>query len=328
MHPNGQLPAYEFAFRRESPRPRLGRWRVYKMTAPRGQRDTRVPRKRLQKLLMNFTWWVNRKDPRGKNIFAGGFLGLDNIGVFDRSKPLPGGGHLEQADGTAWMAFYCLDDARWRSNWRTRTPRYEDIASQVLRALRRIADAMNTSRGSGLWDEEDGFYYDKLLPADRKLGALPPLLRRQLARRMPDGLRHHDESARSGARIGLAAGEALPARRGRTSPMPWRRRTLRQRCRLARSAALLRALPRRRRPRARRQPPDGLDGAGRDAAERPRRGSATTRLATRLTGGNASGGGRPPLFLVAGATRGFERNALRPGAGDRRRRTLLILREK
>ena len=108
MHPNGQIPAYEFAFGDVNPPVHAWAcWRVYKMTASRGERDRSFFDRAFHKLLINFTWWVNRKDPHGRNLFAGGFLGLDNIGVFDRSKPLPTGGHLEQADGTAWMAFYC-----------------------------------------------------------------------------------------------------------------------------------------------------------------------------------------------------------------------------
>jgi len=108
MHPSGQLPAYEFALSDVNPPVHAWSvWRVYKIAAARGDRDRRFLAGAFQKLLLNFTWWVNRKDTEGKNLFSGGFLGLDNIGVFDRSQPLPTGGHLEQADGTAWMAFYC-----------------------------------------------------------------------------------------------------------------------------------------------------------------------------------------------------------------------------
>ena len=109
MHPNGQIPAYEFAFSDVNPPVHAwAAWRVYKISAPRGSRDINFLESVFHKLLLNFTWWVNRKDTEGNNIFSGGFLGLDNIGVFDRSKPLPTGGYLQQADGTAWMAFYCL----------------------------------------------------------------------------------------------------------------------------------------------------------------------------------------------------------------------------
>src|SRR5437868_11670260 len=108
MHPNGQLPAYEFEFSDVNPPVHAWAvWRVYKMTGPRGERDTLFLARCFQKLLINFTWWVNRKDVAGKHVFAGGFLGLDNISLFDRSGPLPGAGNLDQADGTAWMAFYC-----------------------------------------------------------------------------------------------------------------------------------------------------------------------------------------------------------------------------
>src|SRR6185436_1947983 len=109
MHPNGQLPAYEFAFGDVNPPVHAwAAWRVYKISGKAGSRDRTFLERVFQKLLLNFTWWVNRKDVNGKNLFAGGFLGLDNIGVFDRSKPLPAGGYLQQADGTAWMAFYCV----------------------------------------------------------------------------------------------------------------------------------------------------------------------------------------------------------------------------
>jgi hypothetical protein len=116
--------------------------------------------------MLNFTWWVNRKDPRGKNLFSGGFLGLDNIGVFDRSKPLPAGGTLQQADGTAWMAFYCLTMLAMalelaRDGERVR-PAYADMASKFFEHFIQISDAMNTLGGSGLWDEADGFYYDQI----------------------------------------------------------------------------------------------------------------------------------------------------------------------
>jgi hypothetical protein len=114
------------------------------------------------KLLVNFSWWVNRKDVHGDNIFGGGFLGLDNIGVFDRSKPLPTGEHLEQADGTAWMAFYSSTMLSIALELATQDPAYEDMASKFFEHFVAIADAMNTVGGNGLWDEEDGFYYDQL----------------------------------------------------------------------------------------------------------------------------------------------------------------------
>jgi hypothetical protein len=163
MHPNGQIPAYEWNFSDVNPPVHAWAcWRVYKMTGPRGGRDRLFLARVFQKLLMNFTWWVNRKDPSGKNIFAGGFLGLDNIGVFDRSKPLPTGGTLAQADGTAWMAFYCSTMLAMALELAETQPEYEDIASKFFEHFVAIADAMNRLGGHGLWHEEDGFYYDQL----------------------------------------------------------------------------------------------------------------------------------------------------------------------
>ena len=163
MHPNGQLPAYEFGFSDVNPPVHAWAcWRVYKQTGPRGQRDRMFLARAFQKLLLNFTWWVNRKDIEGNNLFGGGFLGLDNIGVFDRSQPLPAGGRLEQADGTAWMAFFCSTMLAIALELAADDPSYEDIASKFFEHFVAIADAMNTLGGSGLWDETDGFYYDQL----------------------------------------------------------------------------------------------------------------------------------------------------------------------
>ncbi|HXJ55786.1 MAG TPA: glucosidase [Verrucomicrobiae bacterium] len=167
MHPNGQIPAYEFAFGDVNPPVQAwAAWRVYKIADPAGQRDRDFLESVFQKLLLNFTWWVNRKDADGKNLFAGGFLGLDNIGVFDRSKPLPTGGRLQQADATAWMAFYCLTMLSMalelaRDGDRIRSA-YEDMASKFFEHFVQITEAMNTLGGSGLWDETDGFYYDQI----------------------------------------------------------------------------------------------------------------------------------------------------------------------
>ena len=164
MHPNGQLPAYEWNFSDVNPPVHAWAcWRVYKMTAPPGARDREFLTRVFQKLLVNFTWWVNRKDPSGRHIFSGGFLGLDNVGVFDRSKPLPTGGSLAQADGTAWMAFYCGTMLSMALELAEGDPAYEDIASKFFEHFVAIADAMNTLGGTGLWHEEDGFYYDQLL---------------------------------------------------------------------------------------------------------------------------------------------------------------------
>ena len=138
------------------------------MTAPRGKRDRRFLERAFQKLMINFTWWVNRKDVSGRNIFGGGFLGLDNIGVFDRSKPLPTGGVLDQADGTAWMAFYCSTMLSMALELAREDDVYEDIASKFFEHFVGIVDAMNTLGGTGLWDERDGFYYDQLY-VDKKV---------------------------------------------------------------------------------------------------------------------------------------------------------------
>jgi hypothetical protein len=163
MHPNGKLPAYEWAL--DDVNPPLHAWacwRVYKMTGPRGKRDRLFLERAFHKLLLNFTWWVNRKDLGGHHLFAGGFLGLDNIGVFDRSKPLPTGGHLEQADGTAWMAFYCATMLSMALELAGGDPAYEDVASKFFEHFVAIVDATNAMGGAGLWDEVDGFYYDQL----------------------------------------------------------------------------------------------------------------------------------------------------------------------
>jgi hypothetical protein len=161
MHPNGQLPAYEFAFDDVNPPVHAWAcWRIYKMTGRRDQRDRLFLERALQKLLLNFTWWVNCEDHTGKNLFSGGFLGFDNIGIFDRSAPPPQGVSYVQADGTAWMAFYCVTMLAMSLELALHNPAYEDIASKFLEHFVTIADAMNNFRGTGLWDEADGFYYD------------------------------------------------------------------------------------------------------------------------------------------------------------------------
>ena len=162
MNPNGQIPAYEWNFSDVNPPVHAWAcWRVYKMTGPRGGRDRVFLARVFQKLIINFTWWVNRKDLDGKYIFSGGFLGLDNIGIFDRSK-MPGNGRLEQADGTAWMAFYCSTMLAIALELAEGDPTYEDIASKFFEHFVAIADATNRLGGNGLWNEEDGFYYDQL----------------------------------------------------------------------------------------------------------------------------------------------------------------------
>ena len=164
MHPNGQLAAYEFAFGDVNPPVHAwAAWRVYKIAVDRdGRRDQVFLSRIFKKLLLNFTWWVNRKDAEGKNLFSGGFLGLDNIGVFDRSRPLPTGGHLEQADGTAWMAFFCATMLSMSLELAKTDPSYEDMASKFFEHFVHITDAMNAMGGGGLWDDDDGFFYDKL----------------------------------------------------------------------------------------------------------------------------------------------------------------------
>jgi hypothetical protein len=164
LQPNGQLPAYEWNFTDVNPPVHAWAcWRVYKMSGARGGRDRAWLARVFQKLLLNFTWWVNRKDPDGENIFSGGFLGLDNIGLFDRSKPLPDGGRLEQADATAWMAFYCGTMLSIALELAEHDPAYEDIASKFFEHYVAIAEAMNRIGGTGLWHEADGFYYDQVL---------------------------------------------------------------------------------------------------------------------------------------------------------------------
>ncbi len=166
MHPNGQLPAYEWAFGDVNPPVHAwATWQVYKIEEKMyGRTDRDFLERVFQKLLLNFTWWVNRKDVEGKNIFQGGFLGLDNIGVFDRSTQLPTGGYINQADGTSWMGMYCLNMLTIAIELAKTDPTYEDIASKFFEHFLRITDAMD---GIGqaevaLWDEVDGFYYDAL----------------------------------------------------------------------------------------------------------------------------------------------------------------------
>ncbi|MEM8868193.1 MAG: glucosidase [Verrucomicrobiota bacterium] len=164
LHPNGQMPAYEWNFSDVNPPVHAWAvWRVYKIADPRGQRDLDFLEKAFQKLLLNFTWWVNRKDLEGRHVFGGGFLGLDNIGVFDRSRALPGGGYLNQADGTAWMASYCLLMLSMAIELAQHRPAYEDIASKFFEHFVSITDAINSLGGDGLWDDADGFYYDQLI---------------------------------------------------------------------------------------------------------------------------------------------------------------------
>jgi hypothetical protein len=172
MHPNGQIPAYEWSF--SDVNPPVQAWavlQIYKIEQKMyGRADKDFLERIFQKLLFNFTWWVNRKDREGKNIFEGGFLGLDNIGVFDRSSQLPIGGYLEQADATSWMGMYCLNLLEIALELAKTNSVYEDIASKFFEHFLYIADAMDGIGKSeiALWDEADGFYYDALRLLDGK----------------------------------------------------------------------------------------------------------------------------------------------------------------
>jgi hypothetical protein len=167
MHPNGQIPAYEWSLGDVNPPVHAwAAWRVYKIEKRlRGAGDRRFLERVFHKLLLNFTWWVNRKDAEGMNVFQGGFLGLDNIGVFDRSAPLPRGGHLDQSDGTSWMGMYCLNMLAIALELARENPAYEDVASKFFEHFVYIAYAMDHRGGeadASLWDESDGFFYDVL----------------------------------------------------------------------------------------------------------------------------------------------------------------------
>jgi hypothetical protein len=166
MHPNGQIPAYEWAFGDVNPPVHAwATWRVYKIEQKMYGRSDRIFLERVfQKLMLNFTWWVNRKDVEGNNVFQGGFLGLDNIGVFDRSAVLPTGGHINQSDGTSWMAMYCLNMLAIALELAKTNPVYEDIATKFFEHFLYIANAMDRigEEETSLWNEEDEFYYDVL----------------------------------------------------------------------------------------------------------------------------------------------------------------------
>lgn len=209
MHPSGQLPAYEWAF--GDVNPPVHAWaalRVYQIEQKMyGRRDRAFLERMLQKLLLNFTWWVNRKDSAGSNIFEGGFLGLDNIGVFDRSTGVPGGGTLEQADGTSWMAMYCVNLLGLSLELAREDPVYEDVATTLFEHFVYIGSAMNRfetrqpGHHQGLWDEDAGYYFDALrLPDGRNIAieaytiaGLVPLFAVGIAGR--DTLDHHPQFA-------------------------------------------------------------------------------------------------------------------------------------
>ena len=186
IHPSGQIPAYEWNF--SDVNPPVHAWAslfVYDMEKQsHGQGDLDFLKRIFGKLMVNFTWWVNRKDRFGKNVFEGGFLGLDNIGVFDRSAALPTGGYLEQADGTAWMSMYCQNMLEIAAEIATYDPTYQELATKFIDHFLWIAEAMNRMGGRemGLWDEEDGFYYDVLRLPD---GRAVPLKVRSMVGLLP-----------------------------------------------------------------------------------------------------------------------------------------------
>ena len=186
MHPNGQLPAYEWAFGDVNPPVHAwAAWRVYQIDrALTGRGDRAFLERMFHKLLLNFTWWVNRKDTEGRNVFQGGFLGLDNIGIFDRSKPLPNGGFINQADGTAWMAMYSLNLMRISIELARLNHVYEDTATKFFEHFLNIAAAMANmgEGGRSLWDEQDQFFYDVLHLPD---GSEEPLRLRSLVGLIP-----------------------------------------------------------------------------------------------------------------------------------------------
>jgi len=203
MHPNGQLPAYEWAF--GDVNPPVHAWscmQVYKIDKEKtGQGDIKFLKRVFKKLLLNFTWWVNRKDHKGNNVFEGGFLGLDNIGVFDRSSAIPGGGVLEQADGTSWMAMYCLNMLEMSLEIAQYDDSYEDVTTKFFEHFTYIAESLNRMGvdWTGSWDDADGFFYDVLsLPDGRyipvKVRSLVGLstifavlvLRKETLKKLPD----------------------------------------------------------------------------------------------------------------------------------------------
>ena len=221
MHPSGKLPAYEWNLDDVNPPVHAWAcWRVYKISGRHGERDRHFLSRVFHKLLIDFTWWVNRKDVNGNHLFSGGFLGLDNISVFDRSKPLRDGLVLEQADGTAWMAFYCGTMLSMALELAKGNPVYQDVASKFFEHYVAIADAMNCLGGSGLWDEKDGFYYDQMHVDGqqnqlriRSLVGLIPLLAVEVL---------EDEVIREPARLSQTAGvvSAEPPRPGGAHHVP------------------------------------------------------------------------------------------------------------
>ncbi|HEY4608310.1 MAG TPA: hypothetical protein VIH06_03880, partial [Ilumatobacteraceae bacterium] len=202
LHPNGQLPAYEWNF--SDVNPPVHAWATYfvylREKNNTGVGDVDFLRESFQKLLLNFTWWINRKDPTGRNVFQGGFLGLDNIGVFDRSAPLPTGGNLEQSDGTAWMALFSANMLQIALELVPHDPMYGDLALKFVEHFLWIAAAMDRigEREDEMWDEEDGFFYDVL--------------------RLPDGSGHRLEVRSIVGLLPLAAATVIPKDVWRSCP--------------------------------------------------------------------------------------------------------------
>jgi hypothetical protein len=211
LHPNGQMPAYEWNF--SDVNPPVHAWATlflyYSDKTLKGKSDVEFLKSLFNKLLLNFTWWVNRKDRFGKNVFEGGFLGLDNIGIFDRSAPLPTGGNLEQADGTAWMALFSQNMMDMASELATHDPSYKPMVFKFIEHFYFIAAAMNRPDNDGMWDEEDGFYYDMLRLPDgsgqrlkvRSLVGLLPLcattvIEKEQRDKIPDIMAHIRERQR------------------------------------------------------------------------------------------------------------------------------------
>ena len=211
LHPNGQIPAYEWNFSDVNPPVHAFATLFLHRTeqALRGEVDLDFLKATFNKLVLNFTWWVNRKDRYGKNVFEGGFLGLDNIGVFDRSAPLPTGGHLEQADGTAWMALFSQNMLELATELAAHDPTYQDMVFKFVEHFYYIAAGMNRTDGRGMWDEEDGFYYDLLqLPDGRStrlkvrsmVGLLPlcatTVIEKWQRERVPQAVEHFQQRLR------------------------------------------------------------------------------------------------------------------------------------
>ena len=228
MHPNGQIPAYEWNF--GDVNPPVHAWSTiftYRLEkAQTGEGDREWLKSSFQKLLLNFTWWVNRKDRTGRNVFEGGFLGLDNIGVFDRSSPLPTGGYLEQADGTAWMALFCQNMLEIAAELAMTDPDYADMALKFVEHFLWIASSMTHLGGdTGMWDEEDGFFYDVLRLPDgraqrlkvRSMVGLLPLCAATVVRRAAAG-RSTRRSASGSAGSSKPGPSCAPRSTTRASP--------------------------------------------------------------------------------------------------------------